>query len=82
MSKIIGAHASPNTQLVQRRLGRLRSELEFGDLKEIMDAGLHEYLDRFQQKLNAVDNAMNKCFFHVSSAAAMGDSQMQMEMPA
>lgn len=55
--------ASPNVVALQRMIGRLRSSLMFGDTREIIDTGLHEYLDAFQDKLNAVDDAMNAAFF-------------------
>lgn len=55
--------ASPNVVHAQRMIGRLRSGLMFGDEREIIDTGLHEYLDAFQVKLNAVDHALNAAFF-------------------
>jgi len=47
----------------ERRLGRLRSELEYGDAREIIGGGLHEYLDAFQTKVNAVGDAVYETFF-------------------
>jgi uncharacterized alpha-E superfamily protein len=35
-------------------LGRLRSELDYGNIQEIIRGGLHEYLDDFETKLNAL----------------------------
>ncbi len=63
--RIIGPHGTPATQDVQRLLGRLRAELEFGEAQEIIDSGLHEYLDHFQTKLNQIDDAINHAFFEV-----------------
>jgi len=65
LHRIIGPHGSAATRNVQRLLGRLRSELEFGDAQEIIDAGLHEYLDHFQDKLNQIDDAINDAFFQI-----------------
>ena len=54
---------SPATLDVQRRVGVLRSHLEFGDIQQIINTGLHEYLDQCQQQLNQIDDAINAAFF-------------------
>jgi len=46
----------------QRLLGRLRSELDFAKIEEIMDQGLHEYVDALQGQLNDVGGAVQKQF--------------------
>lgn len=58
----------------QQRLGRLRSELEYTDVDFIVQNGLHEYVDRFQDQLNAVGAAINETFFAAQPVTAM---QMQ-----
>jgi uncharacterized alpha-E superfamily protein len=68
ITNLIGP-GTPATDVLRRRLGRLRSELLFGDIDEIMGAGLHEYLDNVQLKLNDIDKAMNDCFFQFGPAA-------------
>jgi uncharacterized alpha-E superfamily protein len=50
--------------LAEQRLGRLRSELEYGDVTEIVARGLHEHVDAFQSKLNGVGIAIHETFFH------------------
>ena len=47
----------------EKRLGRLRAELDFGDLEECVGGGLHEFLDRFQAQLNRVGDAISETFF-------------------
>ncbi|MFW6116681.1 MAG: alpha-E domain-containing protein [bacterium] len=47
----------------ERRLGRLRAELDYSDVDEILESGLHAYLDSLQTKLNAVDDAVFRTFF-------------------
>lgn len=76
MTHLIGP-GTPKTDALRRGLGRLRSELLFGDIDEIIAAGLHEYLDQTQQKLNDVDRAMNDCFFQCKSAAEPGWAALQ-----
>ena len=47
----------------ERRLGRLRAELDYSDINEVLETGLHEYLDALQVKLNQIDNAIFTTFF-------------------
>ena len=46
-------------------LGRLSSDLIYADIEEIIEKGLHEYLDNFQQNLNNVGDAIYKTYFTV-----------------
>ncbi|ULA65711.1 MAG: Alpha-E domain-containing protein [Nitrospira sp.] len=46
-----------------KRLGRLRAELDFGDVEESLADGLHEFLDHFQTQLNQVGNSIFDTFF-------------------
>jgi uncharacterized alpha-E superfamily protein len=47
----------------EQRLGRLRAELDYAQIQEIIAGGLHQFLDTFQAKLNDVDNAIFETFF-------------------
>ncbi len=47
----------------KRCLGRLVGEFQYGSAQEVIAAGLHEYLDEFQTKLNACDDAIHAAFF-------------------
>jgi uncharacterized alpha-E superfamily protein len=42
----------------EKLAGRLEAELQFSTVDEIFDLGLHDYLDRFQCKLNDIGNAL------------------------
>ena len=44
-------------------LGRLRSNMDYTSIKEIIDRGLHEYIDDFQTQLNSVGGAIFEDFF-------------------
>ncbi len=46
-----------------KRLGRLRAELDFGDVEDSLTDGLHEFLDHFQTQLNQVGNIIFETFF-------------------
>jgi uncharacterized alpha-E superfamily protein len=47
----------------EQRLGRLRSELDYAQIQEIITRGLHQFLDTFQAKLNDVGEAIFATFF-------------------
>lgn len=47
----------------ERQLGRLRSELDYANIDEIISAGLHEFLDNFQTELFGVGEAVYDTFF-------------------
>jgi uncharacterized alpha-E superfamily protein len=51
----------------EQLLGRLRAELEFLDIEEVMDNGLHEFIDDFQSKLNDIGVAIFEKFFEVQT---------------
>ena len=47
----------------ERLLGRLRSELDYAKIEEIMEQGLHQYIDDLQGQLNDVGGAIQRQFF-------------------
>ena len=51
-----------------RALGRLRSELEYVTIDEIVKDGLHEFLDGLQSRLNGVSRCIFEDFFSLESA--------------
>lgn len=60
---VTGSRSGTFQTAAEQHLGRLRSELDYADVDEIIDSGLHEYIDRFQTKLNDVGNAIHETFF-------------------
>jgi len=49
----------------ERRCGMLMSELAYTEVKDIWDAGLHEFLDACQTKLNGIGEAVFETFFAI-----------------
>ncbi len=47
----------------EKQMGALKSQLEYADINDIFEAGLHEYLDTLQGKLNNVSTAIFETFF-------------------
>lgn len=68
-----GSHQNP----AEKRLGRLRAELDFADIEDCIDVGLHEFVDHFQAQLNQVGAAISGTFFapHPIHHAATAEGQ-------
>jgi uncharacterized alpha-E superfamily protein len=60
---IAGSESDRHNNLAEQRLGRLRSEMDYIDMAEILSGGLHEFFDGFQLKLNRIDDAIYETFF-------------------
>jgi uncharacterized alpha-E superfamily protein len=58
-TSITNSYSNP----AEKALSKLRSEVEFTEIKDIFSTGLHQYLDEFQQKNNAVGEAIFKTYF-------------------
>jgi uncharacterized alpha-E superfamily protein len=52
-----------------RNLGKLRSQLDFITIEEIMQGGLHEFLDDVEVQLNQIGHCIFEKFFDIQSAA-------------
>jgi uncharacterized alpha-E superfamily protein len=53
---------------VERLLGELCSEIAYARVEAIIAAGLHQYLDRLQSKMNQVGNGIAETFFAARGA--------------
>jgi uncharacterized alpha-E superfamily protein len=62
----------------EQKLGRLRSELNYSRIDEIIKLGLHEFIDQFQDRLNEVGAAIHETFFAPHPVGAV-QSQSQMQ---
>ena len=47
----------------EQRLGMLRSELDYAEVEAILEAGLHEFFDALQVKMNTIDECILGDFF-------------------
>jgi uncharacterized alpha-E superfamily protein len=62
---ITGGQRGRFASLPEKRLGRLRSHLDYIQIGEIIEQGLHEFIDAFQGQLNKVGEAIQDTFFAV-----------------
>jgi uncharacterized alpha-E superfamily protein len=63
LHSISGAPLGSFESEAERLLGRLRSELDYAKIDEIMAQGLHQYVDRLQGQLNDAGAAIQSQFF-------------------
>lgn len=66
LHQITGNTLSSFTTLAEKTLGKFRSDLDYTDVQDILDRGLHQYLDDFQQKHNMVGESIYQTFFHIN----------------
>lgn len=60
---ITGTPLSTFSNSAEKKLGQLRSELEYTDIHDIIAKGLHESLDDIQCRLNEIDGLIYENFF-------------------
>jgi uncharacterized alpha-E superfamily protein len=65
---ISGTPAGVFRHPVERLFGELCSELAYARVEAIITAGLHEYLDRLQNKMNQVGTGVSETFFAARGA--------------
>lgn len=52
----------------EKRLGSLCSQLEYYDVNDVIDIGLHEFLDDLQLKINHISDAIHANFFTIGDS--------------
>lgn len=65
---ITGTPVGTFTNRSEQLLGRLRSELDYTHVSDVIAQGLHEFIDEFQAKLNDAGAAIHATFFAVEPA--------------
>jgi uncharacterized alpha-E superfamily protein len=53
----------------ERQLGKLRSQIDFITIEEIMQQGLHEFLDETEVQINQVSESIFQKFFDIQAVA-------------
>ncbi|WP_250124137.1 alpha-E domain-containing protein [Chroococcidiopsis sp. CCMEE 29] len=66
---ITGTPAGTWSNPAERALGRLRSELDYLTIDEIIQSGLHEFLDDLQRQMNETGNKIFETFFAIETSA-------------
>jgi uncharacterized alpha-E superfamily protein len=63
----------------EQELGRLRSELEFTGIDDIIHGGMHEFIDQFQLRLSKAGGAVHDCFFELEPPTSVHSGQNSMQ---
>jgi len=63
LHRISGTPMGRFRNVAEKRMGRLHAELAYTQVDEILQQGLHGFLDALQSKLNAIGEAINETFF-------------------
>jgi len=67
LRQITGTPAGAWRNPAERALGRLCSELDYITIEEIIQTGLHEFLDHLQSQMNGVGEKIFETFFALES---------------
>ncbi len=59
----------------EKSLGSLRSKLEYGDVNDLINVGVHEYMDEIQKKLNRITNEVEANFFQIKENVTTQNQQ-------
>lgn len=65
---ITGTPVGTFTNRAEQLIGRLRSELDYTHVSDVIDSGMHEFIDGLQAKLNDAGGAIHETFFAVQPA--------------
>ncbi|VFR30540.1 Protein containing domains DUF403 [plant metagenome] len=68
VSKDLGKISNARSRETERLAGLLRAELEYARVEDILDAGLHAYLERFLKRINDLGNRIAQDFLVPLSA--------------
>ena len=64
LQRINGSTSGLPQNPAEKQLGRLEADLTYTDIDEVIESGMHEYLDNLQTRLNRVDAAIGTTFFN------------------
>lgn len=64
--QICGDRINGYMNSAEKKAGIIRYELEYSDINDVFDKGLHQYLDGIQIKLNSLSDEIYKTFFSIS----------------
>lgn len=68
---------APEQTPPQRIFGRLVSEMEYLDIREVLGEGMHPYLDQLQQRINRASDEITLTFFSTQIILPGANSNQQ-----
>jgi uncharacterized alpha-E superfamily protein len=77
LHQITGTPVGTWNQSVERTVGKIRAELEYLTIEEVIKMGLHEFLDGLQSQINQVGQGIYQAFFASNPIDSVLPSQTQ-----
>lgn len=74
---IMGSSPERPKSAAEEQLSELGSQFDFTYIDDIIEEGLHEFIDRFQKRLNRVDDAIYTTFFAAQPLGQQSQTQSQ-----
>ena len=65
LHRITGSPIGVAGNVAEKKLGRLKADLEYTDINEVIEAGLHEFLDDLQTQINKIGGTVALTFFNI-----------------
>jgi uncharacterized alpha-E superfamily protein len=75
LHRISGSAIGGFANMPEQLLGQLRAELAYTSSQQIIEHGLHQFVDDLQQRLNGVGEAISETFFAMRPLETMFQSQ-------
>jgi len=79
LAKITGSEPGTFRGRAEQQMGRLRAQIDYTSIEDIIDRGLHEYIDDFQRRLNDVGEAISEEFFIIKKPTQSQQQAPQMQ---
>ena len=79
MHRITGTPEGATINPAEKRLGRIQADIEYTDIEEVIEIGLHEYLDDLQARINEVGAAIGTTFFNIKPIVESSGNEQQQE---
>jgi uncharacterized alpha-E superfamily protein len=77
LNRISGNSGGGFKNSAEKTIGELRSKLEFTEVDDIIQVGLHEYLDQLQMKINQISDKINTNFFQIKDNFMVQNSNQE-----
>lgn len=75
LERIMNGAAGGAINPAEKLLGRLKADLEYTDIDDVIAQGMHEYLDNLQTRLNRIDTAVGTTFFNIKPLVSAASGQ-------
>lgn len=69
LHRIAGSRQGEVTNEAEKQLGRIMADIEYTDIDEVIESGLHEFLDDLQRRLNKMGGTIAATFFNITPQA-------------